>query len=453
MKRIIVILMVTAIGIIASFVDAFYGILLYAFYTFVSPLELVWWTALYGARLSFMVAGFVIVTALLQKKRIILNHKTTYLCCFLLFYCFASLAVRQDILSFSTYGWERMWVFTRLIIMLLVTSALISNLQKLRIYILAVAVFIGLLGAYYGIFGLFAGSTSIAGPGGGRFGDNNGYAVFLNTALPFIYYAGVNLKRKSWRYLSKIIFLGNIIAIILTFSRGGFITLLVILALIFLNIKRKIIYFILIPVALLILFFITPTYIDYVPTGEERAQSVEKGSVVDRTLELYKKRIGSIKTFKEDVSVSGRFYFWKLAIKMANENPLFGVGFMRYKEVYNEYDETDGLYGRERVVHNTYLEFLADIGYPGLLLFILVLLSTLVNINNFTRQIKIKNLPEREEFLSYSTMLQISIVTFCLGSTFVNMGFLDLFWAIVAISMAMDNISKVMINESTIQLS
>ena len=87
-KRIVFILAITGVGVIASFTDAFYGLLLYTFYSFVSPLELTW-GGLAGARFSFMVGGVVILSALMQRRNIFPKHVIAYLCILFLFFCLA----------------------------------------------------------------------------------------------------------------------------------------------------------------------------------------------------------------------------------------------------------------------------------------------------------------------------------------------------------------------------
>ena len=83
------------------------------------------------------------------------------------------------------YIFSAIELVAKLIVMTLVIPVLVDSLSKLRYFVLTIAVSGGLMGAYYGLFGLFAGSKQITGPG--RIGDNNGYAVFLVALLPYIF--------------------------------------------------------------------------------------------------------------------------------------------------------------------------------------------------------------------------------------------------------------------------
>jgi len=449
MKRVIFIIAVTLIGIWATlFRDVFYGVLLYAFYSFASPLELTW-GALGGMKFSFAVAGIVMISALVQKQKLIPMHKITFFCIFFPIFCYTSLSIRESI---SPYASFQIQLISRLIFMALMTALLVDNAQKLRIYILAITIFTGGLGAYYGIFGLLAGSTSIGGPG--RIGDNNGFAVWLNTALPFIYYGSLQLKNKSWRYGTKAFFGGTILAVVLTFSRGGFIALVVVLALILLNIRKKIILFFLIMVASVSILFLasapsSPSE-DASFMGEERSE--EKGTV-DKTLGEWRQRIETLREPTDRIaSANSRIHFWKTAIDMANANPLFGVGFSRYRNEYDNYDTLYGEFGPQRSVHNTLLKILAETGYTGFAIFTMLIFACLSAVARTKRRMrKCEDAELKREFSDYVTMLRISIIAYFLGGFFVNALNHETFWAIITVSIVLDRVSKSILEKSSPQ--
>lgn len=438
--RVIFIITVTAIGIVATFFsDAFYGVLLYAFYAFASPLDLTW-GALAGSRLSFVVAAATILSAMLQRKKIFFKHIIFFLLMIFIFSCYCSLALRHDA---SPDDWGQLELLLRIIIMTIVMAALIDTPERLRIYILAVGAFTGILGAYYGFGGLLVGSQQIVGPG--RVGDNNGYAVWLNTSLPFIYYVSLQFKKTSWRYLAKIALLGNIIAVILTFSRGGAITLLAVLGLMFINMKRKsILFFLFIPVALVAIFFLSSGR----DGGETRVrlskETVEEMPTVDRTLYRYRERIETLHQPEEEIeSAVSRRHCWALAVIMANDNPVLGVGLNRYRAEYDNYDTSAGKFGRSRAVHNTLLSVLSETGYLGFSTFIFLILSCLamtIRAKRISRSFSDSML--KIEVSDYAAMLRVSTVAFLLGSFFVNTLYQEMFWVIITIAIALDRVTQ-----------
>ena len=86
MKRIIFILALTVGGILASLlIDAYYGVLLYTFYSFTSPVD-VTYGGLAGLRLSFIVAGVVIMSASIHRQNMFPKCSITFLVVLFVFY-------------------------------------------------------------------------------------------------------------------------------------------------------------------------------------------------------------------------------------------------------------------------------------------------------------------------------------------------------------------------------
>ena len=75
-----------------------------------------------------------------------------------------------------------------------------------------------------------------------------------------------------------------------------------------------------------------------------------------------------------DGSARGRLHFWGVAVDMAEDSPLVGVGHNAYNVTYDRYDTSNGEFGTGRSVHSVWFGLLAELGYPGLLLFVAQLL-------------------------------------------------------------------------------
>lgn len=80
---------------------------------------------------------------------------------------------------------------------------------------------------------------------------------------------------------------------------------------------------------------------------------------------------------------SGRSSIWTVAWRVTRAHPLLGVGTDNFIVVESQYVNQPGLVlatyiiGNPRVVHNTYLEALADLGVPGLVTLLLVLIGSI----------------------------------------------------------------------------
>ena len=56
---------------------------------------------------------------------------------------------------------------------------------------------------------------------------------------------------------------------------------------------------------------------------------------------------------ERDDSQDGRLHFWQVAVAMANDRPLLGVGHAGYQSAYDQYDWSDGRYKTSRAVHSS----------------------------------------------------------------------------------------------------
>lgn len=191
------------------------------------------------------------------------------------------------------------------------------------------------------------------------------------------------------------------------------------------------------------------------PTKEELIEKQERlretPAGPEKAIKGWRTRMETLLLPQEEVgSAASRTYFWQLSIRMLNDNPFTGVGYGRFHEEYDNYDETGGLYGRRRSTHNTIFVVLSETGYTGFLIFALLILNCLVTITRVKRRTggfldqKLKT-----EFFDYVNMLRISLVAFFLGSFFVRGTHQEIFWAVFSVSIALDLISRGILQEQS----
>lgn len=443
MKRAIFVLCITLVGIALTFVDAFFGLLLYTWFAFASPLELTY-GLLSDSKLSLIIAAILTLACFLQEKILFKKHILSFLMFLFVFACFLSLLkVSNFNLSLIVSQIE---LITKIIFIAALTPVLITSPNKLRWFIFTVAMSVGILGFYYGLFGLFAGSKSIIGQG--RIGDNNGYAVFLVGALPFIFYGmkyiEIPLKTVAQKVVTASLLVGNTLACILTFSRGGFIALSLVCVSLLLSVSSKITRILTWLLLLPILGFISWNIFFFDSSVIQMEHSSNSESVIENTLNLYKNRLRTLRSSSDEISsASSRMHFWSVAIAMAKANPALGVGLKRYPFEYNDYDTSNGRFGKNRAVHSTPLSVLSETGFFGFTIFILIIIFALVSQSNAkTNALKSSDLHFSNEICDYVRMLRISMLGFFIGSFFVNCLYQELLWMIVSLSIAVEFISK-----------
>jgi probable O-glycosylation ligase (exosortase A-associated) len=155
----------------------------------------------------------------------------------------------------------------------------------------------------------------------------------------------------------------------------------------------------------------------------------------------YWNRMSTINSSGEerDESQTGRLHFWEVAVDMANDRPLTGVGHRGYERSYNRYDFSNGLYERNRAVHSSWFGMLAEGGYPGLALFLAIFGSSLFACR------RVRKMAKRGEVTDslgrYAIGMESSLVAFAVGGAFVSYHYNEMLWHFFGLSMALEHVA------------
>jgi O-antigen ligase len=144
-----------------------------------------------------------------------------------------------------------------------------------------------------------------------------------------------------------------------------------------------------------------------------------------------------------DGSVAGRIHYWGVAVIMANDRPLVGVGQNAYNAVYDSYDPSNGAYGFRRSVHSQWFGMLAELGYPGLLLFIAVLGYAFFVCWRTRRQAR--GHPQLANLAHYATAIEGALLTAVIGGTFYPFHYNEMLWHTIALSMVVWQLAAVQV--------
>ena len=132
----------------------------------------------------------------------------------------------------------------------------------------------------------------------------------------------------------------------------------------------------------------------------------------------------------EEQTATSRIVFWFSAMKLARDRP-FGSGykgFNFYAPIYLPEDMDAGA-TRNRSVHSTWFQVLSEIGYLGLLFFVLMIYSSVKALRSC--MVKLKGLDEYESYYKV-IMLQAALLIFLVSMTFMNrFGAEILYWLVL----------------------
>lgn len=137
-----------------------------------------------------------------------------------------------------------------------------------------------------------------------------------------------------------------------------------------------------------------------------------------------------------DESSEGRLIAWQTATNMALSRPLTGVGLSNFVDNYWEY--TPEWDGRAHAVHSTWFNVLAETGFPGVAVFIALVVAT--GLTSW-RCLKLVSHPEIDPRLHTAAIaLAAGLAGFCVSGTFLTQGFTWPFYIIFALTMALSRV-------------
>lgn len=258
----------------------------------------------------------------------------------------------------------------------------------------------------------------------GSVGDPNFFAQAMLVLVPICL---ERIMHEKNRWLKVIAIWGgfvSIMAVVLTFSRGGFLSLAVVLiAFIVIYPPRIQSVPYIIFLALVIVNFVPQTFYERIISMEEIFSSISVG----------------FKT--NDYSIRGRASQNAAAIEMFKTHPFLGVGWGNSVKLYQEYSQNLGLApsASDRAIHNLYLEILSQSGIVGLTVFIIIIWQT-SKVLILSRKICISM--KKLDLAGYITSLGLGFMGYMIASFFVHAAYPRYFYLLIGVIFSLHNVIK-----------
>jgi putative inorganic carbon (HCO3(-)) transporter len=396
----------------ASLMSAYVGVLLWVWVALLSPNEL-----LFGFMGSVPFNKIVVVTTVIglfvskEKKDLYLDATLGVL----ILFCVAATCSWVGSIVPSDDATDLYQKILKEIVLAFFITAVITTRGRLHLLILSIVIALGFIATKEGLISLLtAGGHLIIGTG--SIGDNNSLATALLMIIPLIYY----LIRYSVAKPVKIILasvLGlSVVTVIMTFSRGGFIGLVVLSLFLVKNSKNKIVSLVLVMFAGALIYTFAP--------------------------EAWFSRLNTIETGNNDASFMGRVVAWKISWLIAMDHPLFGGGMHAVQRllVWNTYKPF--LYQLDFVTtppadvvphaaHSIYFEVLGDLGFVGLFLFVTMLGLGFWNCHRIYR------MSRGNASLAWAAdlarMMQISLIVYAVTAAALSLAYFELIYIMIAL--------------------
>lgn len=259
----------------------------------------------------------------------------------------------------------------------------------------------------------------------GPLDDPNFYAQILLMIFPLAAYRMLTGVSQTGRLVGTICTILIVGAAIFTYSRGGFLALVVVLGLLVLDRRYNLLKVGMVTVVTLAVL------LPILPSG-----------YVDRVLTLGD-ALPANTSAQSEASFRGRSSEMIIAMQMFTENPILGVGKRNYQVLYVEYSSLLGLDPRleDRQAHSLYLELAAEMGMLGILSFSGILVALFISTARARRQFREL---DRPDLSAWTAALQLGIVSYMITSIFLHSDYARYMWMLFAMAASASVLAQAM---------
>jgi probable O-glycosylation ligase (exosortase A-associated) len=309
--------------------------------------------------------------------------------------------------ALSDLAWDYWDRAIKVQVMIFMTLLIMRSRFRLEALVWTIVLSIGFFGVKGGIWTLFTGGHyHVQGPEHTFIEGNNEIGLAMVMVLPLMRYLQLqsNARWVRWNLVAAQIL--TALAILCTYSRGGFVALCVVGLLLWLKSRHK--------MALAIgIIVVGVPMLKFMPSEwNERMQTIETTDTEDM-----------------DASARGRLNAWGFAINLVEDRPLIGGGFRVFISPAFALYAPDARNRHD--AHSIYFEVLGEHGIPGLLIFLGLGICTWLTARSVAHHARA--IPELAWMSDMVSMVQVGLAGFAVGGAFAGLAFFDLPYHMMAI--------------------
>lgn len=287
-----------------------------------------------------------------------------------------------------------------------------DRLKKFLLFWVSIHIYLALFGFTHG------------GKGPGSFlSDENDLALALNVGIPFCYFLRqVSSISRAFRMFMTLSLVVLVAGVVVTFSRGGFVGLVVTIVAIIVVSRNPIRNLILIACASMVFLAVAPSE--------------------------YKSEMNTISDTKENTA-AGRLYQWRRGWEMYLDNPVIGVGPGNYPWRVAYYELASGelapngrLHGG-RAAHSLYFTLLPELGTAGAIFFLVALVHSSRRLLRVVRVEKQRSKDGDVRLLEAAGRATlVSLIAFLSTGVFISVLYYPPFWYLIGFAYVIDSLSR-----------
>lgn len=297
-------------------------------------------------------------------------------------------------------AWQRFAYLSGLLLALLLLMLLVDQARRLRALLAVAGLSIASVAVKGGYWALIHGfSDRVYGPPASHYYDNNHFAILVIMSLPLLALLYGQSASRGLRLAVGGVLALSVCAALSSWSRGALLAgSLTLLLMALLQTRQRL----------------------WALTG--------LAGLVGLSLWLlpgaWQQRMQSIAAYQQDDSALGRLEMWRLGWTQALEHPWLGVGFEGWRQAGGTLDW-----------HSAYVQVLAGLGFPGLALWLTLLLGTLLSLlpRALARPARLATGPDPHAWAqACARALLIALAGYAVGALFLGIAYWEAWLLMVA---------------------
>jgi len=379
---------------------AWLGVLAWTWVGLMNPHKLA-----YGFAFNFpfaLVIGVVTLIAILispERRRFPFTPLTLTLIAFVLW-----MNVTTIFALYPDKAWVQWDKVMKIQLMVFVTMFVMQTRERIHWMVWVTAgslAFFGVKGGLYTLRG--GGQGMVVGPPGGFIAGNTEISLAITIVVPLMMFL-VSTTSNRWVRGGLVAAIALCaVAVVGSYSRGGLLAILAMGGLLWLKSRKKL-------VVSMVLIAVIPLVLLLMP-------------------ERWFDKMGTIENYQQDSSAMGRINSWRFAVNLANDRPLIGGGFDAFTpEAFQRWAPNPDDFHDS---HSIWFQVLAMHGYVGLGIYLLLWWLTWRIAADIVRTCKGR--PDLRWAGDLSAMIQVALVGFWVGGSFLGLAYFDLPYILLAL--------------------
>ena len=375
------------------------GVLLWTWFSLMNPHRMTYGFAS-GAPFALVAALIVLVSTVVDRRNLRLPADATValLVMFVGWMCLT---------TFNAIDFERsandLITTLKVQLMILITIMALRQRRQIEAFVWVVVCSVGFFGVKGGAFTIISGgSARVWGPQDSYLYENNALGLALTMIIPLMNYLRLVSPRPWVRRALMAAMLLCAASVLGSQSRGALLAIAAMTVVLWTRSQRKV-------VGGVVLVGLFAGLVAFMPASWEA-------------------RMSTIGTYQEDGSAMSRINAWHTAVNIANDRVTGGGYAIKSPQVFQRYSpKPEWVF----TAHSIYFQALGEQGWIGLLLFLGI--GATAFWTSFRIRRKALERPETLWVYDLAGMVQVSMVGFAVGGSFLSLAYLDLAYNIMLV--------------------